>query len=92
MLERRTKAEILFDILRIVQQEDGKSKTTRILYGANLSYARLKKHLGYLLQNEFLEKTEIKGSTFFILTNKGLNFIQEFRKVKKFSDAFGISF
>ena len=92
MIERRTRAEILFDILRIVQQEEGKAKTTRILYGANLSYARLKKHLDYLIQNQFIEKNQKNDSTFFTLTNKGLSFVQEFRKIKRFSDAFGISF
>jgi predicted transcriptional regulator len=91
MIERRTRADILFDILRIVQQNQGKSKTTKILYGANLSYVRLKKHLDYLIQNQFLERTQANGSTLFIITEKGLNFIQEFRKVKRFSEAFGIS-
>ena len=91
MIERRTKADIFFDILRIVQQEQGKAKTTRILYGANLSYARLKKYIDYLMQNDFLEKKLINGSNYFILTEKGLNFIQEFRKVKRFSEAFGIT-
>lgn len=89
-VERRTKADILFDILRIVQQNEGKAKTTKILYGANLSYTRLKKHLDYLIQNGFLEKIQ-KDSIYFVLTDKGINFVQEFRKVKRFSEAFGIS-
>ena len=89
--ERRTKADILFDILRIVQQNQGKAKTTKILYGANLSYARLKKHVDYLVQNDFLERTSPDGAAVFVITKKGLEFIQEFRKVKKFSEAFGIS-
>lgn len=90
MIERRTKADILFDILRIAQQNQGRAKTTKILYGANLSYSRLKKHLDYLIQNGFLQK-EIKDSTYFVITEKGLQFINEFRKVKRFSEAFGIS-
>jgi len=89
--ERRTKADILFDILRIVQQNQGKTKTTRILYGANLSYSRLKKYLDYLIQNGFLEKTQSDRSTFFLITEKGLDFINQFRKIKRFSEAFGIS-
>jgi predicted transcriptional regulator len=89
-IERRTKADIFFDILRIVQQDQGKTKTTRILYGANLSYARLKKYLDYLIQNGFLEKVE-KEAIYFVITEKGLQFIQEFRKVKRFSEAFGIT-
>ena len=90
MIERRTKADIFFDILRIVQQNDGKAKTTKILYGANLSYARLKKYLDYLIENGFLEKIQ-KDSTYFVLTDKGQQFLNEFRKVKRFSEAFGIS-
>ena len=89
--ERRTKADILFDILRIVQQNQGRAKTTKILYGANLSYARLKKYVDYLVQNNFLERQDANGSAIFAITDKGLDFIQQFRKVKKFSEAFGIS-
>jgi len=90
MIERRTKADILFDILRIVQQNDGKAKTTKILYGANLSYSRLKQHVNYLIENGFLQKVQ-KEATYFVITDKGLLFINEFRKVKRFSEAFGIS-
>jgi predicted transcriptional regulator len=90
-IERRTKADILFDILRIVQQNQGKAKTTRILYGANLSYARLKKHVDYLIQNNFLDKIQSNDAVYFAITERGLQFIQEFRKVKRFSEAFGIS-
>jgi len=90
-VERRSRADILFDILRIIQQNQGRAKTTKILYGANLSYARLKNHLGYLIQNGFLEKGQANGSTYFAITQKGLEFVQEFRKIKRFSDAFGIS-
>jgi len=89
-VERRTKADIFFDILRIIQNEK-KAKTTRILYGANLSYARLKKNIDYLIQNGFIQKTQTNGSTYFILTERGFQFINEFRKVKRFSEAFGIS-
>jgi predicted transcriptional regulator len=51
----------------------------------------LKKYLDYIIQNAFLEKMEKNNSVYFVITEKGLSFVQEFRKVKRFSEAFGIN-
>ena len=91
MKERRSKLQILVDILRVVQRKGGKAKSTHILYGANLSHKRLKMHLDMLLENEFLEMTSLKGRTYYKITPKGVKFIVEYRKIQEITDAFGLS-
>jgi predicted transcriptional regulator len=90
-VERRSKASILRDILRTVQNKNGKAKPTHILYGANLSHDRLTKYLDSLVANEFLKKIEENGQTYYVLTAKGSEFLAGFKKMKKFFDAFGVS-
>lgn len=90
MNARRSKINILVDILRLVQRKDGRAKPTHILYGANLSHARLKKYLDLLLMNEFIEKMDRGNHVFYRITLKGQKFISEFKKVEELSKAFGV--
>ena len=91
MNARRSKISILVDILRLILRKNNKAKPTHILYGANLSHLRLKKYLGLLLENQFIEEFSEAEHKFYRVKTKGLEFMQEFRKVQQFSEAFGIS-
>jgi predicted transcriptional regulator len=90
MNDRRTKFDIYVDILRLLNLKGGKAKPTHILYGANLSHPRLKKYLDSLLTEGFIQKTAQNGKTVYVLMMKGREFLSESKKVKQFSDAFGI--
>lgn len=89
--ERRSKVNILHDILRTIQSKGGKAKPTHILYGANLSHDRLKKYLDILEAEGFIKKIEESGQSFYEITQKGLEFLSGYNKMKKFFDAFGFS-
>lgn len=90
MIERRSKIAILKDILSTIQRKNGKARPTHILYGANLSHDRLKRYLDSLLVEGFVEKVEEDGQTFYVLTQRGKEFLSGFNKMKHFLDAFGI--
>ena len=87
--ERRSKASILRDILRAIHNKGGQSRPTHILYAANLSHDRLKKYLDSLVENGFITKKQGK-ETFYEITQKGLEFLSGFNKMKRFFDAFGV--
>jgi predicted transcriptional regulator len=69
----------------------GKSGPTRILYGANLSYDRLMKHLSQLIELGLVQEEKEGDEIVFKLTDKGRTFVLEFVKVEKFAEAFGIT-
>ena len=77
------------DIIFLIQ-EKGKAKPTHILYQANLSHKALNEYLEFLLSKDLIKKVEKKGRTFYELTEKGYDHINEFRRVKKLTEAFGI--
>ncbi len=89
--EYRSKARIYADIMNSILKHGGKSGPTRILYGANLSYDRLMRHLGQLIELGLVAEEKDNSETVFKLTDRGRAFVLEFVKVEKFAEAFGIS-
>ena len=90
-LERRSKVSILRDILHTIQEKGGRSRPTHILYGANLSHDRLKKYLDSLEAEQFIRKIQEDGQSFYEITQKGLEFLSTYNKMKRFFGAFGVS-
>lgn len=85
---RRSRVSIIADILKIIR-EKGEAKPTHILYKANLSHPRMKKHLASLVESGLVEV--VRGERMlYRITQKGEKFISEVRKIEKFSDAFGV--
>lgn len=90
MAERRSKHEIIFDILNLISSKNGRVKPTHILYGGNLSHDRLKKYLKELIDAGFIEQVDEKGKPYYVLAEKGYKFIEEFKKIEEMTAAFGI--
>ena len=89
--EYRSRTRIYADILNSILKRGGRSGPTRILYGANLSYDRLMKHLGQLKELGLVDEERFDSESVYKLTDKGRAFVLEFIKVEKFAEAFGIT-
>ncbi len=89
-MERRNRLQIILDILELMQRKGGNIKPTHLLYGGNLSYDRLKKYIKELEEKGLIMQVNDKGKTRYRITDKGLNFINEARKIKEITDAFGL--
>jgi predicted transcriptional regulator len=85
----RSTLKTYLDILVTVRDE-GQAKPTRILQRANLAYDRLNKHLQELVSKQLLEERQEGDSRYYILTPKGLEFIDNVRKAEAFVKGFGI--
>lgn len=90
MAIRRQKSQIYLDILNSIQN-NGEMKKTHIMYAANLTHKRLEKYLNLLLTNNFLEIKNSRNQKYYTITKQGYKFLAEMRRLKKFSEAFGIS-
>ncbi len=92
MTKYRSKIRILVDMMRTIKREGSNGVgPTRILYGANLSHDRLTQYLDELMEKRLILENEIDENTrVYALTEKGREFLQEFKKVERFSEAFGI--
>ncbi len=90
MSERRSKLEIVGDILNAIQAKGGTIKPTHLLYNSNLSHERMKLYVEELEGKGLIEEKEVKDKKMFSITDKGFEFLASFRKVKEMEDAFGI--
>ena len=78
-------------MMRAIQGEgeDG-AGPTKVLYAANLSHDRLTQYIEELVEKELIrEDVEGDNRTYF-LTEKGREFLLEYKKIERFSQAFGI--
>jgi predicted transcriptional regulator len=84
----RSQMRIYVDIMRVIQREDNHAKPTRILYGANLSHDRLLKHLDELKTLGVIDEINNEERVY-KLTQKGIEFMNEFIRIERFASAFG---
>ena len=76
--KRRDRLYIMAEILKMAK--DGSLKT-RLMYGANLSFAQLNDYLSFLISTKLL-KTVPKGSKLvYKTTSKGLEFLTNYEKI-----------
>ena len=88
--KRRGKLEVIADILRSIQERQGRIKPTHLLYKSNLSHAKLKEYIDVLVKRGMIEERLVKGRKMFFIREQGYKFLSEFERIKEFSDSFGL--
>jgi len=93
MVKRRTRIDIISDILSSIQGKGGVIKPTHLLYKANLSYQLLGEYLAELKEKDLVREEEIGKKTVkkqIMLTEKGYDFLEQYHKMKEFQESFGL--
>ena len=94
--KRRSRLELIYDILLSIQNKGGTIKPTHLMYKSNLSHKLLNNYLDELIGKELVEIQEIEhrkkktNSKIIVLTDKGSGFLAEFRRMREFTNAFGL--
>ncbi|MGY5855429.1 MAG: winged helix-turn-helix domain-containing protein [Candidatus Thorarchaeota archaeon] len=88
----RSKMRILADMMRAIQSEGEEGAgPTKILYAANLSHDRLTQYLDELIEKDLIKEANPESENrIYLLTEKGREFLREFVRMERFSEAFGI--
>jgi predicted transcriptional regulator len=89
MAKKRERLEIIKDILQVVK-DSRKIKPTRLLYSSNLSPQMFKEYVTELQTKGFVDEMEEKKKKFFILTEKGETFLEEYKQLSSFVKNFGL--
>jgi predicted transcriptional regulator len=90
MERKRSRTDIIHDIIMSIQLKNGKIKPTHLMYKANLSHIQMNAYLEELMEKKLIEKIEEKKSRFITLTEKGYSFSQKIREMKEFEKTFGL--
>ena len=94
MAKRRTRIDIISDILEAIRKKNGRIKPTHLLYKANLSYQLLNEYLSELRNKGLVEEEEVakkkKTKKEILLTKKGYEFLEQYERMKEFQESFGL--
>lgn len=87
---RRTRIEIINDMLMAMVRLGGKIKPTHLMYKSNLSHALMKEYIDELMDKDLMKESYEKGKKMFEVTQKGREFTLQYKKMREFQDAFGL--
>ena len=90
MKMKRSKIDIIYDMLKAIEEKGGKILPTHLLYKSNLSHQRMKLYLDELKQRNMINETTHKEKLHYGITDEGRKFLQNFKQMKQFTETFGL--
>ena len=91
MSKKRDRLEVIYDILKIIQDHHNSIKPTPLLRYSNLSSQSFADYFNELLEKEFIKEIlDKKGRKYITLTDKGFNFLEKYRMIKGFINEFDL--
>jgi predicted transcriptional regulator len=91
MSKKRDRLQVIYDILEVIRDKGENIKPTHILYKSNLSHQMMQQYLGELITKEFIIKKETEKGKTYSLTEKGFEYLKEYRQITKFVESFGLN-
>ncbi len=91
MVSYRTSMQIVADLLTTTEQSGQEGiKTTLLLTKANLSHSRLGKFIENLTGAGLINRIEFDGKNTFVITPKGRQYLESYKKFSEISESFGL--
>ena len=90
MKTKRDRLEIFHDMLRAINDKNGKIKPTHLMYKSNLSHTMLNEYLTELIKRKFIEEVQSENGKSYTITKAGLEYIEKYSSIIKFVDSFGL--
>ncbi|MDD5331427.1 MAG: winged helix-turn-helix domain-containing protein [Candidatus Nanoarchaeia archaeon] len=90
MERKRDRLEIIYDILKTINNNQNKIKSTPLLRKSNLSTKRFSGYVQELIEKEFIKEVGIKNEKHFYLTDKGFAYLEKYKNIVSFIEDFGL--
>ncbi len=87
---KRERLEVIYDILKAIQNKNSKIKPTHIMYKANLSHQMLEDYLKDLIKKQFITETKSAKGRTYSLKDKGFEYINKYKIITGFIESFGL--
>ena len=90
MERKRSRTDIIYDMLAVMLEKGGKIKPTHLMYKANLSHNQMKLYLNELLKNGLVENFDNSGKRVIRIAKNGADFYSKYGQMREFEKTFGI--
>ncbi len=90
MAKKRDRLQIIYDILKAIQDKNNRIRPTHILYKSNLSHQMMEEYLKELMEKGFVIETKTEQSKVYSLTQKGFDYLNKYKLIAEFADSFGL--
>lgn len=91
MNRKRDRLQVIFDILRSIQEKEGEIKPTHILYKSNLSHQMMEEYLAELISKNFINEKETKTGKTYTLAKRGFDYLSKYRVISEFIESFDLN-
>lgn len=89
-MAKRSRLEIIYDILRIIQENKNLIKITPLIRRSNVSSSKFKEYFDELIEKDFVRTIKTRDGKRIILTDKGFRYLEKYREIINFIDEFGL--
>jgi len=89
-MAKRSRLDIIADMLYAIQDKGGRIKPTHLMYKSNLSHTQMMTYLEELLHKHLIGKISQKGYEYIIITDQGYQFWHKVKEMREFEKTFGI--
>ena len=89
-MRKRTKLEVMRDILSILKDNRNSMKPTPLLRKSGLSSKRFKEYYFEILKKELVKEVEEKKERRVVLTEEGLRFLEKYKVIIDFIEEFDL--
>ena len=89
MTRKRDRLEVIYDFLKIIQENHNSIKPTPLLRKSNLSSQSFYEYSKEMLEKEFIKEVNAKkGRKYITLTDKGFKYLQKYDMILGFIEEF----
>jgi len=89
-MAKRSKVEIIFDILKTINEKEGRIKPTHLMYKSNLSHIQMKGYISELTEKNLIQEEINESKKMIMITKKGRDLLVKLYQMREFQNTFGI--